>query len=608
MLIPRPHEIKKSGSILKNKAIGKVENAFSPLLFRHYKDMILADDSSPTILEIKQDLSVENEEEYHLIIKENRIQIISKTEKAAFYGLITLKQLQSEQIIETQEIKDKPDLKVRGLMLDISRAKVLNVSSIKKIIDLIAELKYNHLELYVEGFSYEYKNIKEALADKNYLTQEEYLEVEKYAIEKYIDFVPNQNGFGHMSDWLALDKFKELAECPDGFEIWGSKRPPSTLDPTNPKSFELVKQMYEEMIPFTKSKYFNMNFDEPYELGHGKSKQECLKTSTEDVYIEYLEKLANVVRKYNKTPMIWGDVLVKHPDKISKLSKDIVFIDWGYNKAYDFVNHAKMLEELKVKYLLAPGTSTWSSITGRFIDMKETIENSTCSSKKYHGLGILLTDWGDMGHLQYLPSSYLGFIYGAMLSWSSGTIEDAEKYLAIILNDETLAKVIVELSHYHELEGEYRDYGTRLFASIMWAEHGRRQDDKVNFFLNRMKSNIISYEAVQKLHDLFIQEKNKLQNAKECLEKDEIKNAILLLETLLAINERLHSYLDNCIVNFDEPIKNLEKYLENHKKLWLARNIKEGYAFSANRINWLIEMLMCLDRKEKIWWRLKKCI
>lgn len=604
MLIPRPYEIKKSGrksgSILKNKAIGKVENAFSPLLFRHYKDMILADDSSPTILEIKQDLSVENEEEYHLIIQEDRLQIISKTEKAAFYGLITLKQLQSEQIIETQNIKDKPDLEVRGLMLDISRAKVLNVSSIKKIIDLMAELKYNHLELYVEGFSYEYKNIKEALADKNYLTQEEYLEVEKYAIEKYIDFVPNQNGFGHMSDWLALDKFKELAECPDGFEIWGSKRPPSTLDPTNPKSFELVKQMYEEMIPFTKSKYFNMNFDEPYELGHGKSKQECLKTSTEDVYIEYLEKLANVVRKYNKTPMIWGDVLVKHPDKISKLSKDIVFVDWGYNKAYDFVNHAKMLEELKVKYLLAPGTSTWSSITGRFIDMKETIENSTCSSKKYHGLGILLTDWGDMGHLQYLPSSYLGFIYGAMLSWSSGTIEDAEKYLAIILNDETLAKVIVELSHYHELEGEYRDYGTRLFASIMWAEHGRRQDDKVNFFLNRMKSNIISYEAVQKLHDLFIQEKNKLQNAKECLEKDEIKNAILLLETLLDINERLHSYLDNCIVNFDEPIKNLEKYLENHKKLWLARNIKEGYAFSANRINWLIEMLMCLDRKEKI--------
>lgn len=600
MLIPRPHEIKKSGSILKNKAIGKVENAFSPLLFRHYKDMILADDSSPTILEIKQDLSVENEEEYHLIIQEDRIQIISKTEKAAFYGLVTLKQLQSEQIIETQEIKDKPDLEVRGLMLDISRAKVLNVSSIKKIIDLVAELKYNHLELYVEGFSYEYKNIKEALADKNYLTQEEYLEVEKYAIEKYIDFVPNQNGFGHMSDWLALDKFKELAECPDGFEIWGSKRPPSTLDPTNPKSFELVKQMYEEMIPFTKSKYFNMNFDEPYELGHGKSKQECLKTSTEDVYIEYLEKLANVVRKYNKTPMIWGDVLVKHPDKISKLSKDIVFIDWGYNKAYDFVNHAKMLEELKVKYLLAPGTSTWSSITGRFIDMKETIENSTYASKKYHGLGILLTDWGDMGHLQYLPSSYLGFIYGAMLSWSSGTIEDAEKYLAIILNDETLAKVIVELSHYHELEGEYRDYGTRLFASIMWAEHGRRQDDKVNFFLNRMKSNIISYEAVQKLHDLFIQEKNKLQNAKECLEKDEIKNAILLLETLLDINERLHSYLDNCVVNFDEPIKNLEKYLENHKKLWLARNIKEGYAFSANRINWLIEMLMCLDRKEKI--------
>lgn len=600
MLIPRPQEIKKNGSKLKNKAIGKVKNDFSELLFRHFKNMISTDDLSQTTLEIKQNSNIKNDEEYHLIVQQNNIQIIAKTEKAAFYGLVTLKQLQNENEIETQEIIDKPDLKVRGLMLDISRAKVPQVSTIKKIIDLMAELKYNHLELYVEGFSYEYQSIPDALTDKNYLTKEEYLDIEKYAIEKYIDFVPNQNGFGHMSDWLALDMFKELAECPDGFEIWGCKRAPSTLDPTSPKSFELVKQMYDEMLPFTKSKYFNMNFDEPYELGHGKSKQQCLKTSIEDVYIDYLEKLAKVVRNHNKTPMIWGDVLIKHPDKIFKLSKDIVFIDWGYNKTYDFINHAKMLEELKVKYLLAPGTSSWSSITGRFIDMKETIEKSSVAAKQHQGLGILLTDWGDMGHLQYLPFSYLGFIYAAMLSWSSGTINEAESYLAMILKDKTLAQVIVSLSHYHELEGEYRDYGTRLFSSIMWAEHARRQENKIAFFLNKMKSNVVSYDAIENLHILFTKEKNKLQNVKESLEKNEVLNSILLLETLLDINEKLCNYLNECIVNFDEPIKKLEKYLDNHKTLWLARNIKEGYAFSANRIHWLIEMLMCLDGKEKI--------
>ena len=36
-----------------------------------------------------------------------------------------------------------------------------------------------------------------------------------------------------------------------------------------------------------------------------------------------------------------------------------------------------------------------------------------------HGaIGYLNTDWGDNGHWQHLPVSYLGFAYGAALSWS----------------------------------------------------------------------------------------------------------------------------------------------------------------------------------------------
>ena len=44
-----------------------------------------------------------------------------------------------------------------------------------------------------------------------------------------IDLVPNQNT-GHMTDWLQHDEFKDLAESPDGFFIWGAHRAPSTLN------------------------------------------------------------------------------------------------------------------------------------------------------------------------------------------------------------------------------------------------------------------------------------------------------------------------------------------------------------------------------------------
>ena len=113
-----------------------------------------------------------------------------------------------------------------------------------------------------------------------------------------MDFVPNQNGFGHMADWLEKDEFKNLAICPNGINLWGRWRKPSTLDPLNPGSAELVSKMYADMIPYTKSKYFNMNFDEPFELGLNKNKQRCQEIGKENLYLEFVEKAYNEIKKY----------------------------------------------------------------------------------------------------------------------------------------------------------------------------------------------------------------------------------------------------------------------------------------------------------------------
>lgn len=599
-IFPIPQNIIYQKNQLENKRIGLVENDFGEKILDVAKAIVTIDKKSKTLLSIKKDSNISNDEGYILIIQKNSIEIKANKENGAFYGLMTLKQIYQDDVIKEMKIEDYPDLKVRGVMLDISRSKVPSIKTIKELIDLFASLKYNHLELYVEGFSFEYKSFPNVLSDRNYLTFDEYLEIEAYAIDHYIDFVPNQNGFGHMADWLQKDEYKELAENEDGFFIWGCHRIPTTLDPTNPKSAELVKKMYDDMLPYTKSKYFNMNFDEPYELGSCKSKSKCEKSSKEEVYIQYFNELAEYVRKYKKIPMLWGDVLIKHPDKVKLLPKDVIFIDWGYNKDYPFNEHAKILEENNVNYLLAPGTSSWSTITSRLIDMKETIENSTISAKKHCGLGVVLTDWGDMGHLQYLPSSYLGFIYAGMLMWSTGTLDDAKMLLNDIVNDDTLAEVIIDLSTYHLLEGEYRDYGSRLFTSIMWAEHAKRQNNPKEFFLEKMKYNYLARENKAVLKQVFKENEEKLKLVKPSLEKDELSNALYLLKILLSINDKLSDYEQQCVVSFDEEIEKLKNYLNKHLMLWCTRNKKEGYEFSANRINWLIEMLMCLDRKERV--------
>lgn len=536
------------------------------------------------------------EEEYILDVKKDKITIKASTDRGIFYGIKTLKQLATKTSVKGCHIEDKPDLPIRGVMIDISRSKVPTLKTLKQMVNLFSDLKYNHLELYVEGFSYEYKSFPEVLASKNYIKLEDYLELETYCEERYIDLVPNQNGFGHMSEWLALDKYHKLSECEDGFDIWGSHRPSSTLDPTNKESFKLVKKMYDDMLPYFKSKYFNMNFDEPYELGHGKSKQAVCESSREDVYIDFLVPLCKVVKKYQKTPMIWGDVLVNHPEAISRLPKDLIFIDWGYNLGYDFMSHGEMLKEKKTKFMMAPGTSTWSTITGRYDDMLGSITNSAVAVKKNNGLGLLVTDWGDIGHLQYLPFSYPGFIYGAECAWGE-TNEDVIKPTLTRLLDEETADVILRLATYTRLEGPYRDYGSRLFSSILWAEHAQREKNDVEYFLNKMQSNLVDEENLCQLEKMFKLCLNELGTI-DSIEKAEVQNGINLLLTLVDIQRNLRKVIEqNQTKLFDKDLLILQAFLGKHYELWCLRNIPAGFIPSGNRIKWLMKILMEIDER-----------
>ena len=340
-------------------------------------------------------------EGYKLQISNRRANITASSKEGCYYALVTLEDLarRFNGMIPPLVIEDYPDLKVRGFMLDISRSKVASVETIYKYIDILSRLKYNHFELYVEGFSFEYKSMPFVNKDGNFITLEEYQKVEKYCYEHFIDFVPNQNGFGHMTEWLKLDEFKHLANVDGLFNIWGSNRVSSTLDPTNEESFELVKKMYGDMLPYSKSKFFNMNFDEPYELGYGRSKELCDETSREDVFAGFFNKLASVTKSYGKTPMLWGDVIIHKPDAINKIDKDAILIDWGYNENYPFLKNAQMLKKLKRPYILAPGTSTWGVVTSKYYEMLWSIKNAAEAAYHNDGLGIILTDWGDFGHL-----------------------------------------------------------------------------------------------------------------------------------------------------------------------------------------------------------------
>ena len=71
-----------------------------------------------------------------------------------------------------------------------------------------------------------------------------------------------------------------------------------------------------------------------------------------------------------------------------------------------------------IAFYVCPGTSSWCSIAGRTDNAIGNLRNAAESGLKNGAIGYLNTDWGDMGHWQVLPVSFLGFAVGAAYSWA----------------------------------------------------------------------------------------------------------------------------------------------------------------------------------------------
>jgi hypothetical protein len=373
-------------------------------------------------------------EGYVLDLRDGKVRLSYGDEAGKFYGLLTLKQAMKKYgaALPRVTIEDAPDLPLRGVMLDISRNKVPTVQTLKETIDMLANLKINHLELYVEGYSYGYPSFKHLFPGATPLSPEEIRELDRYCKDRFIDLVPNQNNLGHMGDWLALPEFAGLRESESGMELLSRKMPPSTLNPLDPESLALVEKLTGELLESFSSPNYNACLDEPFDLGRGKSRGAVEKYGLGRVYGEYALKIHALAQKYHKRMFMWADVLSKHPEGVELLPQDLVFLEWGYEGSHPFERRAGECQKSGHDFCLCCGTSSWTTFTGRTANMILNTEKAALNAKKYGALGLITADWGDGGHLQYLPVSYAPFAYSAALAWNTEGREEID--LAAYLN------------------------------------------------------------------------------------------------------------------------------------------------------------------------------
>ncbi len=413
-------------------------------------------------------------EAYWLSIAPEGILLQASDPAGFFYARQTLAQIVQQSWVDGSlpcvEIEDWPDFAERGFMLDVSRTKVPTLATLRHLVDLMASLKFNQLQLYIEH-TFAYAGHELVWGDSSPLTGAEIEELDVYCRERFIELVPNQNSFGHMERWLRHPEYHYLAESPDGFihpftdkkVRWGS-----TLKPDE-ESLAFINELYGELLPHFSSKKLHGGCDETWELGQGWSKPQTEAEGLGTVYLRHLSRISDLAEKHGKHLQYWADGVLKHPELTSEAPQRAMPVVWGYEAAHPFDEECRVCAEAELPFYVAPGDSTWNSFTGRLATAEPNIAAAARHGQRFGARGLIHTHWGDSGHPQTWAVMLPGLVLAASASWNTGASTPLAGTLStLILRDAngTLGQALCGLGQIDTALGLQRGNRSFLFDAF----------------------------------------------------------------------------------------------------------------------------------------------
>lgn len=276
------------------------------------------------------DVFSDDGESYAVEIKEDEINLFSPTHRGLIYAVSTLKQLIESGNICKMLLFDYPDKKVRGYRVFIPGRE--NFDDFKRMVDMLVYYKYNAIMIEVGG-AMEYKRHPEINAEwiefcrevhkspneakriqketyswkKNsihadngggsFITQDELRGLVAYCRERGLEVIPEVPTLSHC-DYIVR-AHRELNERTEDTY-------PDTYCPSNPKTYELVFDILDEVCDVFNPRYINIGHDELYTLGKCPL---CKGKNPVDLYVGDIVRISGYLKGKGVKTIIWAEKL-----------------------------------------------------------------------------------------------------------------------------------------------------------------------------------------------------------------------------------------------------------------------------------------------------------
>ncbi|KAH8553304.1 glycoside hydrolase superfamily [Umbelopsis sp. PMI_123] len=288
----------------------------------------------------KADLTPDVDESYTISIPENASTgtITAQTIWGAMHALETFSQLvkatsdshdASLYVAKTPiKIKDAPVFPYRGVMLDTAR----NYYTVDDILRTIDGMSYNKMNVFhwhitdSQSFPLLLESVPE-LGEKGAYTlhgkllgytKKDVKRIIKYARERGVRIVPELDMPAHTAAWKGVEG---ITTCTEQFYLdptndwanrYASEPTAGQLNPINPKTYEIVSKVIDEVTSWFDDEYYHGGGDEPVNRcwEDNKSVSDYMakhNVTGNDLLQTFLTKELAIIKKNKKTAILWED-------------------------------------------------------------------------------------------------------------------------------------------------------------------------------------------------------------------------------------------------------------------------------------------------------------
>ncbi len=287
-----------------------------------------------------------------------------------------------------------------GTMIDCSRNAVMNVASVKRWIELTANLGYNALHLYMED-TYEIDNNPYFGHLRGRYSRAELHEIDQYAASKGMAVVPCIQTLAHVNALFHWPVYQQIQDVDD------------ILLAGDPRTYELVDNMFASLRSTLRTDMINIGMDEAGLLGLGKYLTQHGFQDRYSILMNHLNTVADIAKKYGFRLLMWGDMFFRLasggdyysengtiPEEVKRMVPDNVeIIYWDYYGT-DLERYERKIEQhnaIKENAWFAGGLWSWSGYAPHNTFSIRAMTNAVHACRNKGVQNVIMTLWGDNG-------------------------------------------------------------------------------------------------------------------------------------------------------------------------------------------------------------------